>query len=247
VWTVEWIREDNTRVLTESSSAVPLLQVQPYRGSDAEILSRKRRRAEEKLAKAKALADQDISVPSMANKEESRVKMEGEKQEPATSGRQDPGHGDTATSADQHSHNIKVDASDHAIIPVDIAEPQPVPQLYSFFLLRPRTSSSRQVLIPLDPNARLADSLRGRTVLEFPTIYAFPVSDQPPPAEFMLEQEYVIEEGEQQKEFEDLMKDVSPETLRALKASNDDEEASAEIDSKAILNVLKQDLGGAGL
>jgi hypothetical protein len=61
----------------------------------------------------------------------------------------------------------------------------------------------------------------------------------------MLEQEYLVEEGEQQKEFEDLMKDISPETLRALKASDGgaDDDAATDIDSKAILDVLKQDLG----
>jgi hypothetical protein len=220
-----------------------LLQTQPYRASNEEIASRKKRRAAEQLTKQKSVADQDVSTPALANEEGSRIEAEYEKQKPAITGRPDATHGNAGTSALEQSESIKVDASDYASAHVGVAEPQPVSHMYSFFLLRPRTNSSRQVLIPLDPHARLADCLRGRTVLEFPTIYAFPVTDQPPPAEFMLEQEYIIEEGEQQKEFEDLIKDISPETLRALKASDDDDVASAEIDSKVILDVLKQDLG----
>jgi hypothetical protein len=184
-------------------------------------------------------------VSALANEETPRVEEKHEKQEPATSGPSGPGPDDSTTSSTQPADAVEVDAPDHPSPHVHVSEPQPVHRLYSFYLLRPRTSSSRLVLIPLDPNAKLGDCLRGRTVLEFPTIYAFPVPDQPPPADFMLEQEYLVEEGEQQKEFEDLMKDVSPETLRALKASESgaDNDAAAELDSKAILDVLKQDLG----
>ena len=222
---------------------MPLLQAQPYKPSNEEVVSRKKRRAAEQAAKAKALVDQDAAVHILADEEDSRVETGNEKQKPAASGRRDQAPEDAATSQTGNTNGDEVDASDHASAHVHVAEPQPVPHLYSFFLLRPRTSSSRQVLIPLDPNTKLADCLRGRTVLEFPTIYAFPVPDQPPSAQFILEQDYLIEEGEQQKEFEYLIKDVSPETLRALKASDDNDEANAEVDSKAILDVLKQDLG----
>jgi hypothetical protein len=82
-------------------------------------------------------------------------------------------------------------------------------------------------------------------VLEYPTIYVYPVSTLPPPEKFMLEAEYVQQEGEEQKEFEDLLKHVSPETLRALKDDQDakDNNASEAIDGNKILDVLKQDIG----
>ncbi|KAF2691024.1 hypothetical protein K458DRAFT_438734 [Lentithecium fluviatile CBS 122367] len=243
VWTVEWIREDMTRTLTQSSSGLPLLQAQPFKGSEEQINSRKRRRAAEAAEKQRLAleADQDASIPILASNQASRGDAEDEERKPATPGRSNPGQDDVEASAIQHG--IKVDASDHASPHVNVAESEPVPQLYSFYLLRPRTSSSRQVLIPLDLDATLADCLRGHTVLEFPTIYAFSVPSQPPPEDFILEREYLVEEGEQQKEFEDLIKDMNPRTLRALKASDDDNNASEEIDSKAILDVLKQDLG----
>lgn len=113
-----------------------------------------------------------------------------------------------------------------------------------FFLLRPRTSTSRHVLIPLSSSATLGECLRGRTVLEFPTIYTFPSSMTQLPEEFMLEEEYIKQEGEEQKEFEQLMKEVDPEILRRLKDERQGADVQEEeVDSKKILDVLKQDLG----
>lgn len=126
---------------------------------------------------------------------------------------------------------------------------------YRFFLLKPRTSSSRRVLIPLEhPHTQtLTECLHGRTVLEFPTIYAFPTSATttmeglPPSAEFMLEEEYVKQEGEEQREFDELLRELDPEILKRLREERGmdegEEEREEEVDSKKILDVLKQDLG----
>jgi succinate dehydrogenase flavin-adding protein (antitoxin of CptAB toxin-antitoxin module) len=69
------------------------------------------------------------------------------------------------------------------------------------------------------------------------------------PEEFMLEEEYAMLEGEQQKEFDEMMKDLDPDILRRLKeddgnAQMDDRGGDEDVDSKKILDVLKQDLGG---
>jgi hypothetical protein len=115
---------------------------------------------------------------------------------------------------------------------------------YTFYLLRPRTSSSRRVLIPLTSTDTLGDALRGQTVEEFPTVYYFPAATPDLPPEFMLDEEYRKEEGEQQKEFEELMREVDPEILRRLKDDGTRSRGDEEVDSKRILDVLKQDLGG---
>ena len=60
----------------------------------------------------------------------------------------------------------------------------------------------------------------------------------------MLDEDYRKEEGEQQREFEELMKDVDPEILKRLKDDGRSSKADEEVDSKKILDVLKQDLGG---
>jgi hypothetical protein len=63
----------------------------------------------------------------------------------------------------------------------------------------------------------------------------------------MLETDYLKEEGEEQKEFQALMQEVSTETLRTIE--NEDgsqaDNKKEELDSARLLDVLKQDLGGA--
>lgn len=139
-----------------------------------------------------------------------------------------------------------------SIVKVAIKDP-PSPDLHggiapkqAFYLLRPRTSCTRTVLIPLSPNATLADSLRGRTVLEFPTIYMFPEATTPPDDVFMMEDAYVQQERDEQAELENALKAVDPETLRALEKSEggaDKGEEEGDIDGNKILDVLKRDLG----
>ncbi|KAL3481271.1 hypothetical protein BJX99DRAFT_253927 [Aspergillus californicus] len=63
-----------------------------------------------------------------------------------------------------------------------------------FYLHRPRTTTKQPVLIPIMPDMTLANALRGRVVLEFPTIYAVQNAlneDPPNEAKFMLETEYL--------------------------------------------------------
>lgn len=116
---------------------------------------------------------------------------------------------------------------------------------YCFFLLRPRTSSTRHVLIPVSPNTTLNECLRGRTVLEFPTIYVFSGSLPQLSEDFILEEEYVKKEAEDEKELAEFMKDVKSEAVPATKKEGGHDKASEELDSKRILDVLKQDLGAA--
>lgn len=126
----------------------------------------------------------------------------------------------------------------------DCVQPNaPTDGRYKFYLLRPRTSSVRRVLIPLTSSDPLGDALRGSTVEEFPTIYYFPSATTGLPTEFMLDEDYRREEGEQQREFEELMKDVDPEILKRLRDDGTSGKADEEVDSKKILDVLKQDLG----
>lgn len=139
--------------------------------------------------------------------------------------------------------------------PIDTGHDEPSAQslgdgYHRFFLLKPRTSTARHVLIPLEPSYTLAESLRGHTILEFPTIHVFPAEmEKLPEEEFMLEQEYMKLEGEQQKEFDELMGELDPEILKRLKegengVSRNGDGGEEEVDSKKILDVLKQDLGG---
>ncbi|KAE8419708.1 hypothetical protein BDV36DRAFT_130894 [Aspergillus pseudocaelatus] len=129
-----------------------------------------------------------------------------------------------------------------------ISENQPTPSMDEitshrdvyFYLHRPRTSTKQPVLVPLSPTATLASALRGRTVLEFPTIYI--LSDSPDAlssdqedAKFLLEKDYVrtqpqgeIESGETSET------DGDQPAPGSMDISN--------LDERKVLEVLQKDL-----
>jgi hypothetical protein len=83
-------------------------------------------------------------------------------------------------------------------------------------------------------------------VLEFPTIYVFSASASQLPDGFVLEEKYLREQGQDQKELEQLLKEVDPSILQAMKMEGGDDEATnEEFDSTKLLDVLKQNLGTA--
>jgi hypothetical protein len=240
-WTIEWIRDDNTRVLNQGSGSVPLLQLLPFK---PEVSTKKRKFHAEKHSASTPSADHDASTPTLDEEGESRVQDKVKKARLPTPEQPRIGHNDTNTSPQRDdSHNTKMANHDAPSSPLHGSSPESLPPKYSFFLLRPRTSSSRRVLIPLDPLHTLGDCLRDRTVLEFPTIHVFPSTNAPPSEAFMYEAEYIKQEGEEHKEFEDLLKHASPETLRALRNEQEDDKTGEELDSRKILDVLKQDIG----
>ncbi|KAF2447829.1 hypothetical protein P171DRAFT_429430 [Karstenula rhodostoma CBS 690.94] len=249
VWTVEWIYEESDRVLTQSSSADTILQAQPFKEKN-----KKRKRATEQPTSALTSEPirQDVSLPVILDEAASSVEAGQAQPDPAPTGGPKPervdagataGH-ETASDASAKEEEVE-GAKDHdGSIRSNGPDPESVSAKYAFYLLRPRTSSKRLVLIRLDPKATFAECLRGRTVLEFPTIHVFPESTSPPPEKFMLEAEYLQQEGEEQREFDDLLKQVGPETLRALKEEQGHDDMAGEpIDSDRILDVLKQDIG----
>lgn len=116
-----------------------------------------------------------------------------------------------------------------------------------FFLVKPRTSSSRLVLIPLSSTATLGECLTGRSVLEFPTIHVFPSPLEHLPDGFMLEEDYLKQESEEQKEFNELISELDPKILKRLTEDGRQHGSSMgkeeRVDDKEILDVLKKDFG----
>ncbi|KAL2845053.1 hypothetical protein BJY01DRAFT_214497 [Aspergillus pseudoustus] len=111
------------------------------------------------------------------------------------------------------------------------------------YLHRPRTATKQSVLCPLSPNTTLANTLRGRTVLEFPTIYVLrkPLDEEASEEEkskFMLEKEYLR---------------THPDTEHADDGGSEDTDAQPvfgavdipDVDESKVLEVLRNDLLGA--
>ncbi|KAF1930748.1 uncharacterized protein M421DRAFT_99360 [Didymella exigua CBS 183.55] len=232
IWTVEWIGVDKRRTLTQSSAVEPIYRTHPLFESPTSKKKRKREAEAESISRPEHL--QGSSEPTVTRVGSSAIESNVEVPGPATS-----------TSVPLAAPEQDAGGADAKIPQPDSAQPEAlIDRRHIFYLLRPRTSSSRRVLIPLTSSDTLGDALRGQIVEEFPTVYYFPAETPELPSEFMLDEEYRKEEGEQQREFEELMKDVDPEILRRLKDDGTNSKVDEEVDSKRILDVLKQDLGG---
>lgn len=111
-----------------------------------------------------------------------------------------------------------------------------------FYLHRPRTTTKKPVLSPLPPSATLGSVLRGRTVLEFPTIYALPDAAEKLLAEnedcqFILEEEYLRTADPAE------VGDKSLEQEQERTGGEDDAASDLQnLDENQVMDVLKQDL-----
>jgi len=115
------------------------------------------------------------------------------------------------------------------------------------YLIKPRTTSSHHVLIPLKASITLGEALRHREVLEFPTLQVLSHPPNKVPDSFILEVEYLAQFQIQQQEIEhlasladDILADgqkafvTTPETGTRTISNNDD-----------ILAILQRDIMGA--
>ncbi|OQE32059.1 hypothetical protein PENSTE_c001G05093 [Penicillium steckii] len=125
----------------------------------------------------------------------------------------------------------------------DTSKPPIVPHRDVYFYLhRPRTTSKKPVLVPIPPSATLGSILRGRTVLEFPTIYILSESaeksfDENGESRFMLEEEYLRTADPEE------LGDKSPGQDLLETGNEDDAESKLQnLDEKKVLEVLKEDL-----
>lgn len=252
-WTVEWLDDQKRRQLTQTSSTIPLIHAQPFQAPGQYKAKKRKRHFEPSLTESSSVVQddktprstQDQSVESIKPiKLDVNVDISTQKREhPFSRGRR-------TNSNEEENTTPKTNVEEtHRTDPgYDGANTEPLGTGgHRFFLVMPRTNSSRTVLIPLNPTATLDACLAGRTVVEFPTIYVFTCSDEPSPAEFMFEEDYLKQEGEEQKEFDQLISELDPKILRRLK---DDEQFSRnrtvneeKLDDKEILDVLKKDFG----
>ncbi|KAI9821943.1 MAG: hypothetical protein M1827_002525 [Pycnora praestabilis] len=112
-----------------------------------------------------------------------------------------------------------------------------------FYLLRPHTTSSSRVLIPIVSSSPLSASLKDQVVLEFPTIYILNHPQSALPEGFMLESEYLGHRREEEKELDEMLSKV-PAPLNAPEMIEDGEKALQEaLDRQKIMDVLRKDLG----
>ena len=118
---------------------------------------------------------------------------------------------------------------------------QATPSQTHFYLLKPLTTSNRRVLIPLDSTATLTACLKGRTVLEYPTIYVLGDGPETLPAGYQLEESYTKGFKAEQREVDELL-DQSKQLVGG--AVQPPEGKEKPLDADSILDMLQRDLGG---
>ncbi|KAF2030132.1 hypothetical protein EK21DRAFT_112241 [Setomelanomma holmii] len=255
LWTVEWLDHHQRRLVTETSSTCQIADAQPFAPREQHKGKKRKRNVDAHVATTTSPTTQNAS--SSTNQDEpiqrelelnvdNKIQVISQEREHSSPRRRSP---DPNVQANQEVQT-KLAETHHADARHDGSSSESLGHgRYRFYLLKPRTSTSRHVLIHLTPTATLAECLKGRTVLEFPTIYVFPASLEYLAKEFMLEDEYAkVEEGEQ-KEFDDLIGELDPEILKRLREDEDrkgqGKERGEQVDSSAILDVLKKDFGRA--
>lgn len=252
VWTVEWLGERGMRALTETSSTSQLTAANPF--VHREKHKSKKRKHDSEIPENPTLPSSQDAKVSPTNHKSLKLddqvvaeeRVESVDEEPELSPLRPRGPGSSSQANEQPE--TKMAEAHHPDIGDDGNNSKSLgDEQHQFFLVKPRTSTSKQVLIPLDSLATLGQSLRGRTVLEFPTICVFPDSMQQLPEEYMMEEEYLKQESDEQKEFNDLIKELDPEILRRLQEDGTSREQEntkePQVDDKAILDVLKKDFG----
>jgi hypothetical protein len=112
----------------------------------------------------------------------------------------------------------------------------------SFYLLRTGTTSTSKVLIPLDSSASLTQSLRDRTVLEYPTIFVLPQPPDSLPEGFLLDKEYnKICKGEEE-ELQQALRSLPQQAKQDTGRSEAKDDVPSHADAQRILNMLKRDI-----
>lgn len=138
---------------------------------------------------------------------------------------------------------------DVSTVPSPSDNPSIVPPLH-FYLLRPHTPSSSRVLVPLSPSSTLAELLKNRVILEFPTIITL---SQPPdrlPDGYMLESEFLGLSKNENEEIEGLLAVLPAGSLDrgdvvGWGSHTDTKVGHSDLDDRKILDVLRGDLGAA--
>ncbi|KAF2222226.1 hypothetical protein BDZ85DRAFT_263289 [Elsinoe ampelina] len=119
-----------------------------------------------------------------------------------------------------------------------------------FYLQLPRCLTSKTVLIPLEASSSITKCLRGRNILEFPTIYALPFDSTNLPEPYTTEAEYKKSLAKEYNEVDvaQIVRSVNATVGKkgalasGIFAAQDEKEEA--LDKERILEMLRRDLQG---
>lgn len=243
IWTLEWIHEDQSRELqevgetTQISEAYRLLLAHRQPLTHRQSKSKKRKFQDES---AKELPEApEYTTVTRHEARQSPMRVEEEEAKPASASGVDLSVGNPTTKSALEDCSTEQ-------LPADTNDAKPICPDVHFYLVKPHTSSTRCVLIPLPPDSTLAACLRDRVVLEFPTIQVLSKSPESLPSGFQLEDDYLDDFSKEQGELDELLATVQPSLALTLKNEHRVAQSTKcldeDFDDKKILEVLKRDL-----
>ncbi|KAJ9613165.1 hypothetical protein H2200_003106 [Cladophialophora chaetospira] len=222
-WTTEWVHHDGRKkntIVFESSTVEEAFQ-KAFGRKPTQHQKRKRSVSETHPA---PVAKRDVRSPQAVSPDDNKEKSTEETQQGSLNGVANP----TGPVPSPNKPEAEM---------VSSCGQAQVRQQVHFFLCKPNTTSKVKCLIPVAPDSKVADVLRNRTLLEFPTIYVRQEASDSLPEPFITEEKY------------DQLYGTDVSVALPTYAPNDDFEEGEVIeidnlDEKKVLEVLQRDLNG---
>lgn len=230
MWTIEWLCYDGEKRLQNMPGSKTIAEAFKTLWSRKAINRKKRKRSISETTSAPTInSDTPAKKTDLAGEAQPLSPKEGDIQGNTLDGA-------ASTQAQNPSHGSLEPLSDNAETAQALDLANLVQDLH-FYLHRPNTPSNFKCLIPISPFSTIRDTLRGRTLLEFPTIH---IRDESPDH---LSKPYIAE-----KNYNEMYGSEIPIELPTF-ASKDIPVAEGShdlgvIDEKKVLEVLQKDLVG---
>lgn len=252
LWTVEWVGGDGLQVVQADCLASSSLQ------ESYEVVLQQKRNASIRIeagghpALSKSKRKRAAGLQDHGVNKSSKLKQDSDEQEEQA---EDSLSSVPGQPSKQPQQVAEVDEERQPETPANALEPDSMTGAnnhvkcgdgltsFSFYLLKPGTTSSSKVLIPLDPQATLTTSLQDQTVLEYPTLYVLPHSPACLPSPFLLEKDYKTIHSGEEDELSEAIKQAGPAMAARGSRGHDSHAApNTQLDPQKILDMLKRDV-----
>jgi hypothetical protein len=222
-WTIEWILPDGSKSLANAQAARTVREA--FMHTIGGKLLRKRKRTQEDTV-TQPCRESPIQEP-----QDDRVVEKITQRTPPTAA--SASVGETCP----QSAESEAMAQEECLKGEPLKEAKPGDDLLSdlnFYLHCPNTPSAIKSLIPINSDATIADVVKERLLLEFPTIFILYDPPEMLPEPFILEADYAERYDDQAA--------LIPSTDEADGTTEKQERATSQIDERRLMEVLQKDL-----
>jgi hypothetical protein len=210
-WTIEWVLPDGSKSLANAQAARTVGEA--FMHTVGGKVLRKRKRTQEDA----------ITQP---RREDLTQEPQDDRSMGASAGEFSPQPAESETTAQEECPKI-----------APLKEARPDHNLLSdlnFYLHCPNTPSTVKSLIPINPNTTIADVVKERLLLEFPTIFILYDPPEMLPEPFILEADYAKQYGDEAA--------LIPSKDEANGTTEKQHQVASQIDERKLVEVLQKDL-----